>query len=114
MEGFACVRVCVCVCVCERTLPSKNSLRMSGTADTSQDPIGPCGPLEQSVGDSCRHSTMADWSSVLDFGAHAVAVYYYRGHALMVRMGVRIMISVRGRLEGTGTVWVRVQSGGCS
>ena len=38
------------------------------TADTSQDPIGPCEPLKQSV-DSCRHSLMADWSSALDSGA---------------------------------------------
>ena len=39
------------------------------TADTSQDQIGPCGPLEQS-GDLFRHVLMAVWSSALDFGAH--------------------------------------------
>ena len=39
------------------------------TADTSQDLIGPCGPLEQS-GDLFRHVLMAVWSSALDFGAH--------------------------------------------
>ena len=46
---------------------------MSTTADTSHDPIGPCGPLEQSV-DSRRHSAIAAWSSALDFGAHPAVV----------------------------------------
>ena len=56
-----------------------NKLLMSFTAETSQDPIGPCGPLEQSE-DSCRHSTMAALSSTLDFGVKSV-VAYGRGHA---------------------------------
>ena len=42
------------------------------TAETSQDPIGPCGPLEQSVGDSSKHRTMADLRSALDSGAQPV------------------------------------------
>ena len=49
-----------------------NKLFMSVTAETSQDPIGPCGPLEQSVGDSWRHSLMVALSSALDFGGHPV------------------------------------------
>ena len=44
---------------------------LSAKAETSHDPIGPCGPLEQSV-DSSRHSLIAYWSSPLDCGAHAV------------------------------------------
>merc|ERR1711900_105797 len=48
---------------------TSNKLSISVTAVTSQDPIGPCGPLEQSV-DSFRQSAMAAWSSFLDFGAH--------------------------------------------
>ena len=52
-----------------------NNILMSVTAETSQDPIGPCSPLEQSVGDSSKHRTMAALSSVLDSGAHpAMAV----------------------------------------
>ena len=37
----------------------ENIWRMSVTADTSQDTIGPCDPWEQSVGDSFRHSATA-------------------------------------------------------
>ena len=57
---------------------------MSVTVDTSQDPIGPCGPLEQSA-DSFRHSTMAAWSSALDLGAHPV-VGYRKCHIVGVRV----------------------------
>merc|ERR1719331_1083592 len=42
---------------------------MLATFETSQDPIGPCGPLEQSKSPPFRHSAMAAWSSALDFGA---------------------------------------------
>ena len=45
------------------------------TGRLSQDPIGPCGPKEQSV-DSCRHSLMAAWSSALVFGDQPVVCYY--------------------------------------
>ena len=48
---------------------SKNNQLMSVNAETSQDPIGPCEPLEQSE-DSFTHLRMAVWSSALDFGAH--------------------------------------------
>ena len=61
---------------------------MSVTAETSQNPIRPYGPLEQSV-DSFRHSTIAAWSSALDFGANAV-------------------VRVRVRVWGWGWVWVWV------
>ena len=49
-----------------------NKLFMSATAETSQDPIGPCGPSEQSKAGSFRHCSMAASSSALDFGAHPV------------------------------------------
>ena len=85
-----------------------NNLLMSVTADTSQDPIGPCGPLEQSE-DSCRHSAMAALSPVLDFGAHPLVAlssvldfeahpivgYYDWGNTVGVRVRVRIMIRFR-------------------
>ena len=64
-----------------------NNWRILVTAATFQDPIGPCGPLEQLV-DSCRHSTMAAWSSALDFGAHPVVEYYYSGYTVGVRLRV--------------------------
>ena len=74
---------------------------MSVTARTSHDPIGPCGPLEQSKSDCFRHCAMARRSSSLDFGAHAVMAYY-RGHMVKVSPRVRIMIRIRTM------VWVRV------
>ena len=66
-----------------------------------QDPIGPCGPLEQSV-ESFRHSAMAAWSSALDVGAHSVAGRYYGGYTVAIRVVVRMMvvsIGVRIRLR---------------
>ena len=75
--------------------PSRlNNWLISVTADTSQDPIGPCGPLEQSE-DSCRHSLMAAWSS--DFAAHPVGScdYRYRGHTVGVSVRLTIIVSVR-------------------
>ena len=66
---------------------------MSVTPETSQDPIGPCGPLEQSV-DSLRHFVVAVWSSAFDFGVHPVGRHYYRvlkvGHNLKVRVKIKI------------------------
>ena len=56
---------------------NNNSL-MSVTPKTSHDPIGPCGPLEQSE-DSFRHSATAAWRSALDFGAHSVSGHYFSG-----------------------------------
>ena len=66
---------------------------LSVTAETSHDPIGPCGPLEQSE-DSLTHSAMASWSSPLDFGVQAVVGCYYSGYMVMVRVRVRMMIRV--------------------
>ena len=51
---------------------SKNNQLISVTAETSQDSTGPCEPLEQSVGDSFRHSAMAAWSSAFEVGYHPV------------------------------------------
>ena len=81
--------------------PSKNNQFISVTAETSQDPIGPCRPLEQSE-DSCRHSLMAAWRPGLDFGVHSVVRCYCRGDTVGVSVG--IMIRVRdwlSLLQGT-------------
>ena len=61
-----------------------NNWLISVTAETSQDPIGPCGPVEQSV-DSSAHSQMAVWSSALEFGAHPVEEYF-GGYTIAVRV----------------------------
>ena len=55
---------------------SRNKELMSVTPETSQDPMGPCGPLEQSAGDSFRHSLMAALSSSFDSGASVVRFYH--------------------------------------
>ena len=52
---------------------SMNNLRILVTLETSQDPMGPCGPLEQSKSDALRHAAMAALSSALDLGAHPAA-----------------------------------------
>ena len=75
---------------------SKNNQLISLTAETSQDPIGPRGPWEQSE-DSCKHSLMAVWSSALDFGAHPVVEHYNRGYPVRLRVMIRIMIRFRVR-----------------
>ena len=92
---------------------------MSVTAEMSQDPIGPCGPLEQSE-DSFRHSSMAAWSSSLDFGVHP-EMGHRTGYTVAVMARVRIMIRLRvrqrvdnstcpnGRLRITGRAFDSVQ-----
>ena len=52
---------------------------LSVAAETSQDPIGPCGPSEQSL-DSFRHSVMAASSLALDFGVQAVVGVLLSGY----------------------------------
>ena len=59
-------------------LASKNNMLISVTQDTFQDPTG---PLKQSS-DGCRHSSMAAWSSSLDFGVHPAEGYDYRDQAV--------------------------------
>ena len=50
----------------------KNILFMLITADTSHDPIGPCGPVVQLPrGDSLRHASTARLSSILFCGENA-------------------------------------------
>ena len=73
---------------------------LSATAETSHEPIGPWGPLEQ-LDDSLRHSTMAAWSSPLDCGVQAVVGCYYSGYMVAARVRVRMMIrvSIRCRLK---------------
>ena len=75
---------------------------MSVTAETSQDLIGPCGPLEQSVGDHRRHCTRENWSSDLDSGAHPVVGHY--------RLIVTTMIRVRNRVRVTLVLGSKVWS----
>ena len=72
------------------TLSRFNNWLISVTSDTSQDPIRPRGPLEQSV-DSCRHSRMADCSLALN----PVMAYYFRGHTIALQLRVPIIICVR-------------------
>ena len=49
------------------------------TAEMSQDPIGPCGPLEQSKSERFRHSLMAAVSSAFDFGVALVGIHNFPG-----------------------------------
>ena len=62
---------------------SVNNLLRSVTPDVSQDPIGPCEPLEQSA-DNLRHSAMAALSSALDLGDQPVVVYHHSGHTCVL------------------------------
>ena len=56
---------------------SKTSF-MSVTPETTQEPIGPCEPLEQPKSDAFMHAAMTAWSSAFDLGANTVvAVAYY-------------------------------------
>ena len=69
---------------------------LSGTFETSQDPIGPCEPLEQ-WGDISRHSVMAAFSSESDFGAHSVMlvrVCVCAGVTLLVLLLVVVLVCV--------------------
>ena len=50
---------------------------------------------------------MAVWSSALNFGAHAVLRYYYRGHLIGVRARDRIIIGSESGLE----IRVRLRDG---
>ena len=85
--------------------PLYNNLLMSVTAEISQDPIGPCRPLEQSE-DSCKHSTMAALSSGLDVGDHSVVEYHNRGTMVGVRVGVRVRIMIRfGVTKRAEPIW---------
>ena len=75
-----------------------NKLPMSVTTDTFQDPIGPCGPLEQSL-DSFRDSTMAALSSDSNFGVHPVVRYCYSGHAVGITFKVILITTLRVRIR---------------
>ena len=57
--------------------------------------------MEQSE-DSCKHSLIAAWSFVLDFGVHPVVEYYNRVTPLCLgRVRVRVRVRVRIR-SGSG------------
>ena len=86
---------------------STNNQLMSVTADTSHDPIGPCGASEQSSG-SCWHSPMAVWSSAFDCGAHPVVVYYYAVFEMELGLGLGLDVTVS--LEDRREAWIRVRS----
>ena len=75
-------------------IESKNNQLISVTAETCHDSVGPCGPLEQSL-PSFRHSTMAAWSSALDFGAQPAV------GTIGVRKRITIMIRIRVRARVT-------------
>ena len=86
----------------------ENNKVMSITAETSQDPIGPCGLLEQSVGDSWRHCTIAACSSAFEYGENPVAGYRCMRHTVGVRvqvrarnLGIGIGLALEGRVEGS-------------
>ena len=70
---------------------SMNNPLISVTAETSHAQIGPCGPVEQSVGDSLRHSTMAAWSVSVYLGGHSVFGYYWVSHDCLGQ-GVRVKV----------------------
>ena len=58
------------------------------TADTSHDPIGPCGPAEQlPTADSLRHVSTACWSFALFPGANAVVTPTRKAFAVRVLRG---------------------------
>ena len=75
-----------------------NKLSMSLTAETSQDPIGWCGPLEQSM-DIFRHSLMAAWSSLLDLRVNP-GLGVTMGQTLGFSTRVTMMIRIRGWVRG--------------
>merc|ERR1719201_2903730 len=54
--------------------PGVNKLLISVTPETTQDPIGPGGPLVQPKSDACMHATTAARSSVFALGANTLGV----------------------------------------
>ena len=78
------------------TNSSLNDWLISFTAETSQDPIGPCRPVKQSA-DSSRHSSMAAWSSVLEIGAHPLFRFPVKGcMGILARIIIsRVMVKIR-------------------
>ena len=85
---------------------SKNNRLISVTAETFQDPIGPCGPLEQLV-DSARHPLMALRSSSQD---HTVVGCCNSDH--MIIISARLRIKLRAYLTISMDVRVMVSSRG--
>ena len=70
-----------------------NKLFISVTAETSQELIAPCRPLEQSV-ESFKHSRTAAWSSALDFGGGTAVGHRDGCHTVRAtpRITIRIII----------------------
>ena len=81
---------------------SKNNRLISVTAGTCQDPIGPSGPLEQSV-DNCRHCLMAFWSSALACGAQPMRGIGRKIFSVRLpsreRPTVRVVVKVSGQRQ---------------
>ena len=68
----------------------RNMNLTSVTADTSHDPIGPCGLAEQlPTGDSLMHASTASWSSVLFRGANAAVTPTRKSFTFRVLRGCR-------------------------
>ena len=74
---------------------------MSVTADKFQDPIA----LEQSVGDSFRHPSIAVRICAVFFGAHSV-VECYMGCTIGGRFRAMITLRVRVLVKVQASAWV--------
>ena len=88
---------------------------VSVTADTSHDPIGPCGPLEQSpTSDSLMHASTASWSSVLFWGANAAVTATTKACrvgalAVMVRTRVGTEVHMKVTYQGKKSMKLKEQ-----
>ena len=71
-------------------LVTMNNWLMSLIANTSHDPIGPCGPFKQSL-HSFRHNLMWAWSSGFDSGAHPAVIHIYASDAVEAVTGPLIL-----------------------
>ena len=83
-----------------KDLVFSNNPCISVRVETFQDPIGPCGPLEQSV-ESFRHFTIVACSSALEFGVHSAVEYYHKGCAVRFKMRLRIIFRLGFRSRMT-------------
>ena len=69
---------------------------MSVTADTSHDPMGPCGPVEQSPnGDNLMHAAIVSCSSVLFWGANAAVTAATKAFGVGA---LRVIVRTRARI----------------
>ena len=74
--------------------PLNNDL-ISVMADTSHDPMGPCGPAKQSpTGDSLMHKPKASLSSVLFWGANVAVAAASKAFGIGT---LRVVVHTRAR-----------------